>query len=159
MHRINRTAMRALVTAAVAGVAAAALGGVSLAHAGGTDRTITVTEVQTGAAFVSVTHTQQGAPGDLGIFRSAVKNAAGRQIGSSSVACELVLGHLLQCNGIYRLPGGTLTGTALVPASQTSTAPVHIAITGGTGVYDNASGQATSTPQSDTVSRTVIDLD
>jgi hypothetical protein len=159
MKTMNRTLGRVLVTALVAGAVAAALGGVSLARAGSGDRTLTVTEVQTGATFVSISHTQQGAPGDQAIFRSALKNADGKRIGFSTVICEIVLGAKLQCNGVYHLPGGTLTGTALVPESETSTAPVHIAITGGTGRYDQASGQGVSTPQSETVSRTVIDLD
>jgi hypothetical protein len=159
MKTMNRTLGRVLVTALVAGAVAAALGGVSLARAGSGDRTLTVTEVQTAATFVNITHTQQGGPGDEVVVRSALKNADGKRIGFSSVICEMVLGGKLQCNGVYHLPGGTLTGTALVPASETSTAPVHIAITGGTGRYDEAAGQGVTTPQSETVSHTVIDLD
>ncbi len=159
MKRMNRTLGRVLVTALVAGAVAAALGGVSLARAGSGDPTLTFSEVQTGATFVDISHTQQGAPGDQAVFRSALKNAAGKRIGFSSVICEIVLANTLQCDGVYHLPGGTLTGTALLPQSATSTAPVHIAITGGTGRYDEASGQGVSTPQNQTVSRTVIDLD
>ncbi len=159
MQIFNRTMGRVLVTALVAGAVAAALGGVSLARAGSGDRTLTLTEVQTGATFVDITHTPQGGPGDQVIIRSALKNAGGTQIGFSSIVCEVVLGHKLQCSGVYHLPGGTLTGTALVPQSESSTAPVHVAITGGTGRYDQASGEGVSTPQSQTVSHTVIDLD
>jgi hypothetical protein len=36
---------------------------------------------------------------------------------------------------------------------------VHIAITGGTGRYDNARGQITSTPTGATTSQSVVDLD
>jgi hypothetical protein len=159
MQIFNRTMGRVLVTALVAGAVAAALGGVSLAKAGSGDVTLRFTEVQTAATFVNVTHTQQGGPGDQVVLRSALKNEAGTRIGFSSVICEMVLGHKLQCNGVFHLPGGTLTGTALVPASESSTAPVHIAITGGTGRYDQAAGEGVSTPKSDTVSSTVIDLD
>src|SRR5689334_17705915 len=101
MMIINRTG-RVLATALVAGVVAAAIGGVSLARAGGGDRTLTLTEVQTGATFVDISHNPQGAPGDMAIFRSAVKNAHGQRIGSSSVRCTIVLGGLLQCDGVYR---------------------------------------------------------
>ncbi len=146
------------MTALVAGAVAAALGGVSLARAGSGDRTLTLTEVQTGATFVNISHSQNGAPGDEAIFRSALR-MDGKRVGFSTVVCQIVLGRKLQCNGVYHLPGGTLTGTALVPASQTSTAPVRVAITGGTGRYDQASGQVTTTPKSETVSRSVIDLD
>src|SRR5689334_5079583 len=118
MNKLNRTTARVLVTALVAGAAAAVLGGASLAHAGGGGRTLTLTEVQTGATFVSISHTPQGAPGDEAIFRSTVKDAQGRRIGSSSIVCQIVLGKQLLCSGVYRLPGGTLTGTALAPASE-----------------------------------------
>jgi hypothetical protein len=159
MQRINRTAARVLVTALVAGAVAAALGGVSLARAGGGDRTMTVTEVQRGATFVDISHTQNGAPGDQAVFRSVIKNAKGERIGTSDVICEEVLGHRLLCNGVYHLPGGMLTGTTVIAADEASTATIHVAITGGTGRYDQASGQVTTTPKSETVSRSVIDLD
>jgi hypothetical protein len=159
MKTLNRTLGRVLVTAAVAGVVAAAIGGVSLARAGSGDRTMTLTEVDAGARFVSITHTAGGGPGDQVILHRVVKNAAGDRIGSLSVVCEVVLRQQLLCSGIYRLPGGTISGVALSPQSQDSTAPVHISITGGTGRYDQASGQITSTPTSATTDRSVIDLD
>jgi hypothetical protein len=159
MQIFKKTMGRVLVTALVAGAVAAALGGVSLARAGSGDVTLTLTEVQTRATFVNVTHTQQGGPGDQVMILSALKNANGTRIGYSSVVCEIVLGGKLHCTGIYHLPGGTLVGTAVAPLSETSTAPVHIALTGGTGRYDQASGQAVLTPQSETVNHTVIDLD
>lgn len=156
-----RTTARLLMTALAAGAVAAAIGGVSLAQAGSGhgDRTLTLTEVQTGAVFVDISHSQQAAPGDQAIFRSNLKNANGRRVGYSSVVCEIVIAGTLQCNGVYHLPGGTLTGTATVPENETSTAPVRIAITGGSGRYDHAAGQAVSTPKNQTVSQTVIDLD
>jgi hypothetical protein len=88
-----------------------------------------------------------------------VKNAAGDRVGTLNVVCEVVLGHKLMCNGIYRLPGGTITGTAQDVQSESGTAPVHIAITGGTGRYDNVRGQITSTPTGDTATQSVVDLD
>jgi hypothetical protein len=159
MRHFNSTAARVIATALVAGLVAAAVGGISLARAGGSDRTMTITDRQVSATFVSVTHSPQGAPGDEAIFRSVELNASGKKIGWSSVICTIVFGGKLQCNGVYTLPGGTVTGTALVAQSQTSTAPVHVAITGGTGRYDGARGQATTTPESQTVNKTVIDLD
>jgi hypothetical protein len=159
MRQFNSTAARVVATALAAGLVAMAMGGISLARAGGSDRTFTITEKQVSATFVSITHTPKGGPGDEAIFRSVTMNSSGKRLGSSSVICTIVFGGKLQCNGIYTLPGGTLTGTALVPQSQTSTAPVQVAITGGTGRYDGARGQATTTPQSQTVSKTVVDLD
>ena len=159
MKTLNRTLGRVLLTAAVAGVVAAAIGGVSLARAGSGDQTMTLKEVDVGARFVNITHTLQGGPGDQVILRRVVKNAAGDRIGSLSVVCEVVLGQKLLCNGIYRLPGGTISGVALSPQDENSTAPVHIAITGGTGRYDQAGGQITSTPTGATTTTSVVDLD
>ena len=120
---------------------------------------MTLTEVQTGARFVSITHTPQGGPGDQVILHSVVKNAAGNRVGTLNVVCEVVLSHKLLCNGIYRLPGGTITGTAQDTQDESSTAPVHIHITGGTGRYDQAKGQITSTSTGDTTTQSVVDLD
>ena len=85
---------------------------------------------------MNITHTPQGGPGDQIVLHRVVKNAAGDRVGTLNVVCEVVLDHKLLCNGIYRLPGGTITGTAQDIQSESSTAPVHIAITGGTGRYD-----------------------
>ena len=159
MKTLNRTLGRVLMTAIVAGVLAAAIGGVSLARAGSSDQTMTLTEVETGARFVNVTHTPQGGPGDQVVLHRVVKNATGDRIGSLDVVCEVVLQQKLLCNGVYRLPGGTITGTAEDSQDENSTAPVHIAITGGTGRYDQASGQITSTPTGATTTRSVVDLD
>ena len=112
MKTLNRSLGRVLMTAMVAGLVAAAIGGVSLARAGSGDRTMTLTEVETGAQFVNITHTPQGGPGDQIVLHRVVKNAAGDRVGTLNVVCEVVLGHKLLCNGVYRLPGGTITGTA-----------------------------------------------
>jgi hypothetical protein len=159
MKTLNRSLGRVLMTAMAAGLVAAAIGGVSLARAGSGDRTMTLTEVDTGARFVNITHTPQGGPGDQIVLRRVVKNAAGDRVGTLNVVCEVVLDHKLLCNGVYRLPGGTITGTAQDIQSESSTTPVHIAITGGTSRYDQAKGQITSTPTGDTTTQSVVDLD
>ena len=61
MKTLNRSLGRVLMTAMVAGLVAAAIGGVSLARAGSGDRTMTLTEVDTGARFVNITHTPRAA--------------------------------------------------------------------------------------------------
>ncbi len=159
MKTLNRSLGRMLMTAMVAGLLAAAIGGVSLARAGSGDRTMTLTEVETGAQFVNITNTPQGGPGDQIVLRRVVKNAAGDRVGTLNVVCEVVLGRKLLCNGVYRLPGGTITGTAQDTQDESSTAPVHIAITGGTGRYDQAKGQITSTPTGNITTQSVVDLD
>jgi hypothetical protein len=161
MESLNQTARRVILTAAVAGVVAAVIGGVSLAHAGGSaaDTTFTLNEVHAGAQFVDVTHTPAGGPGDELILRSVLHNQAGERVGSLNVFCVVVLANQLECQGTYRLHGGTITGTATAPKDENSTAPVRIAITGGTGRYDGARGQIVTTPTSPDTDRSVVDLD
>jgi hypothetical protein len=161
MKTLTRSARRLLLTAAAAGIVAAAIGGASLARAGGTasDTTFTLNALQEKITFVSVTHTAQGAPGDELIFRSALTDAGGTRIGALDVVCTLTFGDHLQCLGTYKLPGGTLVGSAVVPNDENSTKPVQIAITGGTGRYEHARGQITSTPVNSTTNRDVVDLD
>jgi hypothetical protein len=160
MRNLNSTARRVLVTAAIAGCVAAAIGGVSFAHAGGTtsDRTITLTQVQTSSKFVSISHTERGAPGDEFIFHSKLLNHAGDKVGTLDVFCVLVMNGRAQCQGTYRLAGGTISGSALSDQTSLTT---HVSITGGTGRYDHAHGQVTetSTSQTSNTSQTVIDLD
>jgi hypothetical protein len=162
MKSLNQTVRRAVLTAAVTGLLAAVIGGVSLAHAGGSaaaDTTFTLNEAHAGAQFVDVTHTPAGGPGDELILRSVLHNQAGDRVGSLNVVCVVVLANQLECQGTYRLQGGTITGTAMVPKDENSTAPVRIAITGGTGRYDHARGQIITTPTSPTTDQSVVDLD
>jgi hypothetical protein len=61
----------------------------------------------------------------------------------------------LLCTGSYKLPGGTLVGTALLKSDD----PVnHIAITGGTGRYAGMTGTATEYLRDDESGRVVIDV-
>lgn len=71
--------------------------------------------------------------------------------------CTLMLRGRLQCQGTARLAGGTLALIAGV--DQSDSTPDHIAIVGGTGRYDQAHGQMTSTSTSQTTSRDVFDID
>jgi hypothetical protein len=160
MSKFNGTVRRVLITAAIAGCVAAAIGGVSLAHAGGTtsDRTISLTQVQTSSQFVSISHTARGAPGDEFIFHAKLLNHAGDRVGSLDVFCVLVMNGNIQCQGTYRLAGGTISGSALTNQTDLTT---HVSITGGTGRYDQVRGQVTGTSpsQSSNRSQVVIDLD
>ena len=159
MNKLHGKARRVLMTAVVAGVVAAAIGGVSRAHAGGSpgDHTMTLTETQTASKFISITHTQNGGPGDEFTFHSVVTNHDGARVGSLDVLCVVLLNQRLQCQGTYTLPGGTISGTAL--SSLTNNGVTHVAINGGTGRYDKVHGQVTSTPTGNTTTRSVFDID
>ena len=160
MRMFNTTVSRLVLTACVAGLIAAAIGGVSLARAGGTNdgRTIRVTEVDSGGKFISISHTEKGAPGDEFIF-SANLRRHGQKVGTLNAICTLMLHSKLQCQGTFKLLGGTITGSALVPANEPNGSTDHIAITGGTGTFRGASGEIDSTSISDNVNRDVIHLD
>jgi len=160
MRMFNTTVGRLVLTACVAGLIAAAIGGVSLARAGGSNhgRTIRVTEVDSGGKFISITHTENGGPGDEFIF-SANLRKHGHKVGTLDAICTLMLHGKLQCEGTFKLMGGTITGTALLPANERNGSTDHIAITGGTRTFRGASGEIDSTSISDHVSRDVIHLD
>jgi hypothetical protein len=160
MRMFNTTVGRLVLTACVAGLIAAAIGGVSLARAGGTNhgRTIRVTEIDTGGKFISITHTEKGGPGDEFIFSANLRHA-GHKVGTLDAMCTLMLHGKLLCQGTFKLLGGTITGTALLPANEPNGSTDHIAITGGTGTFRGASGEIESTSISDNVSRDVIHLD
>ena len=61
---------------------------------------------------------------------------------------------LLLCNGVFHLPGGTLTVSAGGRFEKT----VHIAVTGGTGRYEGANGSITSVTQKDGSSVDIVHL-
>ena len=68
----------------------------------------------------------------------------GQHVGDDAFSCVIVSappGALLaNCNGIFRLPGGTIAiQTTAIPGP----APKQLAVTGGTGTYGNAGGDGT----------------
>jgi hypothetical protein len=159
MKMFNNTARRVLLCACVAGLIAAVIGGVSMARAGGTNhhRTFTLREVSTGGKFISITHSKNGAPGDMFIFSANLKRH-GTRVGDLNAKCTLMLHNHLVCDGVFRLPGGTLTGEAF-QANSNSNGTTRIAITGGTGAYRGASGEVVSIPVNNNINRDIFHLD
>jgi hypothetical protein len=149
---------RLALTAVAASAVAMAIGGVSIARANHSPsrHTFTLKEVQTGQAFVDVSHSKNGKPGDGFIFHSRLYDHAGHQVGTLDVACTLMLAQQVQCVGTFKLPGGTLSGTALIPGN--GNAPTHIAINGGTGRYGKVRGQGVSYSTGENTSRDVLTL-
>jgi hypothetical protein len=155
--RLTSGVWRILVTACVGGVVAAVIGGVSLAQAGGSsrDRTLVLKEVDVSTANVNISHTQQGAPGDEFIIRFNLLNH-GEKAGWGEVVCTLVIGPRSQCQATARLAGGDLTISGLNPFVGNR---FTLAITGGTGLYDGASGQVTRIGTGQNTARDVFDID
>ena len=151
------TLRRVAMTAVAASAVALAIGGVSIARAGGqhaTNHTFTLKEVDNQSAFVNISHTKNGKPGDEYIFHARF-TSAGRLIGTANVVCTLVFNANANCVGTANLPGGTLAVSALAPASN---AVVHVAITGGTGRFAKVRGEMISTPTGNNTSTDVFHL-
>jgi hypothetical protein len=153
------TLRRVAMTAVAASAVALAIGGVSIARAGGqhaTNHTFTLTETDTNFHFVSISHTKNGRPGDEFIFHGKLTAADASNVGGIDVVCTLVFGGNSQCMGTYTLPGGTVAGSALVPANGGGV--THIAVSGGTGRFAKVRGQVVSTSTGTNTSTVVFHL-
>lgn len=150
---------RVAVTAALVAVAALIAGGVSMARAGGAsgsdEGTFTLTEKQTRSTFVAVN--PKAAAGNEFIFHSTLSNSH-EQVGTLDVLCTAVLKGNAICHATVTFRDGTINGTTLVPMSN-QPVTVHVSIDGGTGAYDNVTGQITSVQKTQTVSVDTFDID
>jgi hypothetical protein len=141
------TLRRVVMTAVAASAVALAIGGVSIADAGGnhaTNHTFTLKEVDNQSAFVSISHTKNGKPGDEFLFHANFWSSSGHHlVATANVVCTLVFNGNANCVGTAVFTGGgTLAVSALSPVSSGVT---HVAITGGTGRFAKVRGQMTST--------------
>ncbi len=161
MGRIHGTARRIVIMAVAAAVLAAVVGGVSFARAGsgGGQQTLVFKEVDTGAKFINISHTKNGAPGDEFTFTAKLINRQNMRIGSLQAKCTLGLQNRLLCDGIMRFRGGYITLYGTVGANEPDGTLDRIAVTGGTGRFDHAHGQLLSRSTSDNTSNDVLDLD
>lgn len=71
----------------------------------------------------------------------------GRKVGDDATVCQFMAdlgqaGGRFQCVATLSLPEGQLTAQGLVTLTETGGQPVTLAITGGTGAYRTAHGQA-----------------
>jgi hypothetical protein len=81
--------------------------------------------------------------GDEFAFTSDLMTKSGAHAGHLEATCMVTRGGTNSsgpCYGVFALAGGEITGIALL--NQTNT--THIAVTGGTGVYEGVSGSVTS---------------
>lgn len=161
MGLIHGTTRRILVMAVAAACLAAVIGGVSFARAGGSSgpQTLVFKEVDTGGKFINVSHTQNGGPGDEFVFSAKLINGQNMRIGTLDAKCTLVLHGRLLCEGTMRFRGGYVTLAGTIPANQPVGSTSRIAVTGGTGQFDQAHGQLFSKMVNDTTSKDVLDLD
>lgn len=99
-------------------------------------------------------------PGDYFVITNGLYKA-GERVGALHATCVVTRQAAnpertpLFCSGSYRIPGGTLVGSALLSSSGTS----HIAVTGGTGRYAGASGTSTEVNNEDGTGTVTIVLE
>jgi hypothetical protein len=92
-------------------------------------------------------------PGDVATFTNYLTTTKGQRVGHTYATCTATTGGsnpALQCTGTFKLPGGTLIGSALI--DTTGDAPQRIAILGGTGAYEGARGSILSVSKSQNTS-------
>jgi hypothetical protein len=162
MRKIHGTARRVVITAVAAAVLAGVVGGVSFARAGGDggqQQVLRFKEIDTAGKFVSISHTKNGGPGDEFFFSAKLVNGQNMRIGRLDAKCTLGVQHRLLCEGVMHLRGGYITLAGSVSDNEADGSTERIAVTGGTGRFDQAHGQLFSTSVSDNVSRDVLDLD
>ena len=84
-------------------------------------------------------------PGDRYIFRSELTDAHDSVAGHLFVDCSVHFAKKDSCSQIYEIPArGTVTAEGLIPVSQLKVGGTWVlAITGGTGEFENVGGSAT----------------
>lgn len=140
------------VTAAVALPAAAA----SSDHS----QTIHLTAKQTQATLLVLAAPGHGPVGNQLLTTDDVYRHA-RKVGHDATVCQVMAdlgqaGARFQCVATVSLPEGQLTVQGLATLTETGNQPFTLAITGGTGAYRTAHGQARVTPVSQTVQHYTI---
>ena len=92
--------------------------------------------------------------GDMFAFTSELMTKSGARAGHLEATCMISRGGTNSsgpCYGLFALAGGDLAGMALLSQSSTT----HVAIVGGTGVYEGVSGTVTSVSRCDNSPYTV----
>jgi hypothetical protein len=141
--------------AAAAAVLVGAIGAYSaVAGDGSGGRTFTVHEQGTGLAIVPAATSTSPPLGDVFVLSANILDDRGRLIGRDGGACTTTAQDgTVVCNLGLKLPGGELTFGGL------ANGPDNVfAITGGTGIYRNARGEAHAVDTSPLTSNVTITL-
>jgi hypothetical protein len=131
--------------AVLAAVGGALLVGVfALPGARALDRPGTITITDSELRHTQVDRGQNGrSPGDLDVYvmRLFNKRISAKAIGRATMVCTAVGGTGQSCNATYFLPRGAIVVQGLI----TSRLIYELAVTGGTGLYNNVRGALTVT--------------
>lgn len=136
--------MRNRLAVAVAVVALAGVGAGGVAGAASRDasspKTIVLAAHQTDLASGVHSGTPDSViPGDTIVIRQQLRSTAGRDAGSATITCTVAFQGLFACQGDLDLSG---RGHIEIQG-VTQQGPSDLAVTGGTGQFDRAAGQAT----------------
>jgi hypothetical protein len=84
-------------------------------------------------------------PGDRYIFRSELEDAQDAIVGHLYVDCSVQFGKRDSCSQVYDIPArGTITAEGLIPVAEVHLGGTWVlAITGGSGDFENVGGSAT----------------
>lgn len=154
-----------LTALGVAALASVLFATVSSAARGGkaTGTTMHLVEHDLSFNFVPVVpgprHGREAKPGDVATFTNYLTTMKGQRVGHTYVSCTATTAGnnpALECQGTFKLPGGTLIGSALI--NSNTNAPQQIAILGGTGAYEGARGSILSVSKSQNTSLDTVHL-
>jgi hypothetical protein len=153
---VRRIAMAVVAASLVAAV----IGGVSLAAASGhrgEDVSVRLLEVRTAVTPVDLPPTGASA-GDEFVLAGTLRNAANtRDVGTANDVCTVLTssGSPLHCVSVITLRAGTISLAGVASGGPHFT----LAITGGTGAYDEVHGQLTGAPGPNGTGLASLDID
>lgn len=135
------------VLAAVIGVLGAGLSTAFAATQIAQEETLVLAEhsVKSRATLDLVGNPDAYNPGDRYVFRSILRDAEEIRVGQMFVDCTVQFAKEDACSHVYDLEGrGTITALGMIPVSQLKLGGTwQLAITGGTGEFENVGGAAT----------------
>lgn len=122
--------------------------------------TINLLEDENGSTSVRIGRHTGTAAGDEGLLSRTLRTMQKKPVGQLNISCVVTKGglhYISICTGVYELPGGTLVGTTISRPSP-GYGRLHIAVTGGTGRYEGASGSILSVGAGNGFARDTIHL-
>jgi hypothetical protein len=135
-----------LVLAAVIGLAGAGLTSAFAAARIALEETIVLSEHSVNGRNTDlVGRSDVFNPGDRYVFRSVLRDAQAARVGQMFVDCTVQFAKQDSCSHVYDLRGrGTITALGMIPVSQLKVGGTwQLAITGGTGEFENVGGSTT----------------
>jgi hypothetical protein len=144
----------AIAAALTAAGATAAVASSATPASGHRSQTIHLTARQTQARLLVLAAPGHGPVGNQILTTDDIYRQAGK-VGQDATVCQVMAdlgqaGARFQCVATVSLPEGQLTVQGLATSTETGNQPFTLAITGGTGAYRTAHGQAQITPVSQT---------